>query len=91
MTLAGQNIRFDWTISFGNIVHILILLCAMILAWAKMDARLTATEETLREHVNTVQAMQREIEIVSRNQARVIQTLEDSGKQLRTENPESGR
>jgi len=88
MTIAGKQVglKFDWTVSLGTLIHITVLLIVVTTAWVSMNVRIGATETRLAEHMELTKRIQAEIEVVGRNQAVVIQVLEDMGKHPKTEN-----
>jgi hypothetical protein len=43
-TADGRRPRFDWTISIGNVLTMLVMIAGMVAAWVDMNNRLTAVE-----------------------------------------------
>lgn len=62
--MGEQRIRFDGTVTFGNLLTLASMLCAVIALWRNMETRMVLLEErnrvqevTLNKVADTVQRM----------------------------------
>lgn len=73
----GTRVHFDWTISLGMLINILVIFVLIIMAWAKVQGSLDYIGQWQAQYTQIQAAMREQLEQEAATQATTTQMLKD--------------